>query len=228
MHISEKPRHRLAIVDDHELIQHGLYLRLSREPDIEIDGLYSSSRALMESLGKRPTDLIITDFALGASDIDGIHLIKQVRARLPDTRILVLTAHYTPSTAALVLQAGAHGFIGKSQPLEGVATAVRAVCRGQVYLTREMAAEMAEFSESALRARFTRDGDAPLPQAAELSPREREVLRCCLNGMSVAQIAGKFSRSSNTISTQKQSAFRKLGIRSNSELFLMRDWFPIT
>jgi len=53
----------------------------------------------------------------------------------------------------------------------------------------------------------------------ELSPREREVLRCCLEGMSVTQIAEKFARSVKTISGQKQAAFRKLGVRNDNELF---------
>ncbi|MGL4270873.1 MAG: helix-turn-helix domain-containing protein, partial [Pseudomonas paracarnis] len=52
-----------------------------------------------------------------------------------------------------------------------------------------------------------------------LTPKEREVLRCFLDGMSVSSIAAKFSRSASTISTQKQSAYRKLGVRNDSELF---------
>jgi two-component system, NarL family, captular synthesis response regulator RcsB len=58
-----------------------------------------------------------------------------------------------------------------------------------------------------------------LSEQARLSPREREVLRCVLDGMAVTAIARKFSRSVNTISTQKQAAYRKLGIRSDAELF---------
>ncbi|MEV8761136.1 helix-turn-helix transcriptional regulator, partial [Klebsiella pneumoniae] len=58
-----------------------------------------------------------------------------------------------------------------------------------------------------------------LSDMPSLSPREREVLRCCLDGMSVTDIAEKFARSVKTISGQKQSAFRKLGVRSDNELF---------
>ena len=57
---------------------------------------------------------------------------------------------------------------------------------------------------------------------SELSPREREVLRCCLDGMSVTDIAEKFARSIKTISSQKQSAYRKLGIRTDTELFKIK------
>lgn len=219
-------RHSILILDDHEIVQHGLAQRLSLEDDMEVVGFCSTSRALLDALGLRAADIVITDFVLGPHDVDGINLIKVIKARFPRCKLLVLTAQYTPATAALVLQAGAHGFIGKSQPLDGVVGAVRAVARGQIHLTQDMAADLAEFSESGLRTACAQQQQAdatPLLASALLSPREREVLRCCLDGMSVAQIASKFSRSSNTISTQKQSAFRKIGIRSDNELFKMRD-----
>lgn len=218
-------RHSILILDDHEIVQHGLAQRLSVEDDMEVVGYCSTSRALLDALALRAADIVITDFVLGPHDVDGVNLIKVIKARFPRCKLLVLTAQYTPATAALVLQAGAHGFIGKSQPLDGVVTAVRTVARGQIHLTQDMAAELAEFSESGLRTSCAQQQAhaTPLLASALLSPREREVLRCCLDGMSVAQIASKFSRSSNTISTQKQAAFRKIGIRSDNELFKMRD-----
>lgn len=228
MHLSPRfNRHSVLILDDHEVVLHGLRQCLSTEADIELRGYCSTSRELLDTLAVRPVDIVITDFILGPHDVDGVNLIKVLKSRFPSCKLLVLSAQYTPATAALVLHAGAHGFIGKSLPLDGVATAVRAVARGQIHLTRDMARELAEFSESALRPAAGTGTDTgentPLLASPLLSPREREVLRCCLDGMSVAQIAGKFSRSSNTISTQKQSAFRKIGIRNDNELFKMRN-----
>ncbi|NIJ70388.1 response regulator transcription factor [Xanthomonas sp. 60] len=231
MHLSPEKKQHVVIVDDHEIIQHGLGLRLARETDIEVVGYCSNSRQLLGMLASSPIDLVITDFVLGPSDIDGVHLIRLIKSRSPSTRVLVLTSQYTPATASLVLQAGAHGFLGKGQPLDGLVEAVRVVARGQIHLCRDMALRLAEFSGDSLRYRHpagsTRNADAAPPAnrfaGAMLSPREQEVLRCCLDGLSVAQIAGKFSRSSNTISTQKQAAFRKLGIGNDSELFRMRE-----
>ncbi|KWA82229.1 hypothetical protein WL29_26600 [Burkholderia ubonensis] len=68
----------------------------------------------------------------------------------------------------------------------------------------------------------TSSPDSELSENLRLSPREHEVLRCYLAGMSVSDIASKFSRSPKTISAQKQSAYRKLGIRSDAELFASR------
>ena len=226
MHLSPRfNRYSVLILDDHEVVLHGLRQCLSTEADIELRGFCSTSRELLDVLATRTADILIIDFMLGPQDVDGINLIKVLKLRFPSCKLLVLSAQYTPATAALVLHAGAHGFIGKSRPLDEVASAVRAVARGQIYLTRDMAMDLAEFSESALRPPTALDSGEHTPLLASplLSPREREVLRCCLDGMSVAQIAGKFSRSSNTISTQKQSAFRKIGIRNDNELFKMRN-----
>lgn len=66
---------------------------------------------------------------------------------------------------------------------------------------------------------------SPVRLNASLTPKEQEVLRCFLDGMSVNSIAAKFSRSASTISTQKQSAYRKLGIKSDSELFKITQQF---
>jgi len=97
---------------------------------------------------------------------------------------------------------------------------VRTVALGRVHLNAAMAAELS----SMLSIDNTETGGDnittdSLTQNSELSPREREVLRCCLDGMSVTEIAEKFARSVKTISGQKQSAFRKLGVRNDSELF---------
>jgi RNA polymerase sigma factor (sigma-70 family) len=73
-----------------------------------------------------------------------------------------------------------------------------------------------------MSAENTSASDSSLSAILSLSPREHEVLRCYLAGMSVSDIAAKFARSSKTISTQKQSALRKLGIRNDAELFASR------
>jgi DNA-binding NarL/FixJ family response regulator len=97
--------------------------------------------------------------------------------------------------------------------------AIRTVAQGHIYLHPEMAREVADVTETTNGDCIPDATDDILARSASLSPREREVLRCYLSGMSVSEIAAKFSRSANTISTQKQSAYRKLGIRTDSELF---------
>ncbi len=204
----------VMLLDDHELIRVGTSLWLSKEPDLEVVGSYSTGRELLDALAVRQPDILVIDFMLG-----GINLIRALRVRYPDCRPLVLSAHYTPATVSLALRAGSWGFFGKSQRLDGLAAAIRTVARGKIYLHPIMAREVAAVTETEVYEAASANEATHACAHDILSPREREVLRCFLDGMSVNSIAEKFSRSANTISTQKQSAYRKLGIKTDSELF---------
>ncbi|BBP80161.1 DNA-binding response regulator [Pseudomonas sp. Ost2] len=208
----------VMLLDDHELIRVGTSLWLSKEPDLEVVGSFSTGRELLAALAIRQPDILVIDFMLGPTEIDGINLIRALRVRYPDCRPLVLSAHYTPATVSLALRAGSWGFFGKTQRLDGLA-AIRTVARGKIYLHPIMAREVATVSEKEVYEAASASEQVPACAHDILSPREREVLRCFLDGMSVNGIAEKFSRSANTISTQKQSAYRKLGIKTDSELF---------
>ncbi|MBO9538443.1 response regulator transcription factor [Herbaspirillum sp.] len=212
---------RIALLDDHAVVRYGLAGRLSEEPDFQIVGTFSSSKEMMAALRATPADLLVIDYSLGANDIDGLNLIRALRVRFPDSKILVSSSHYNPATVALAMKAGARGFVGKSQELSELIQAIRTISVGRVYLNNDMAAELSSMlsSDPGEEAAGSRAVSDSLSESSELSPREREVLRCCLDGMTVTQIAEKFARSVKTISGQKQSAFRKLGVRNDSELF---------
>ncbi|MBP0596596.1 response regulator transcription factor [Herbaspirillum sp. LeCh32-8] len=213
---------RIALLDDHAVVRYGLAGRLSEEPDFQVVGMFATSKEMMTALRTTPADLLVIDYSLGSNDIDGLNLIRALKVRFPESKILVSSSHYTPAIVALAMKAGARGFVGKSQELTELIQAIRTVSLGRVHLSNSMAAEMSSML-SADTLDGGKSGEAPasdsLAESEELSPREREVLRCCLDGMSVTQIAEKFARSVKTISGQKQSAFRKLGVRNDSELF---------
>ncbi|MDN5598598.1 MAG: response regulator transcription factor, partial [Pseudomonas sp.] len=132
-------------------------------------------------------------------------------------QILVLSAHHDPATVALAMRVGARGFVGKGEDMTQVVKAIRKVVSGAVYLSTDMTYRLAETVTSETRKDPSEASDALVQ--AELTSREQEVIRCYLAGMTVSEIAEKFNRSIKTISTQKTSAFRKLGVTSNNELF---------
>ncbi|STB63757.1 Capsular synthesis regulator component B [Chromobacterium violaceum] len=213
---------RVILLDDHLMVLHGLGSHLENVPDISLTGSFSSSGQLMRTLAGAAAplaDVAVIDYALRPDDVDGLNLIRAIRIRFPWLRILVMSAYYTPATVALAMRGGAHGFIGKEQGMSELILAIRRLAAGQTYLSEDMREAMPQQS-----------GEASIPPDAlpnlldhpDLSPREREVLRCCLLGLSVSEIAVKFSRSIKTISNQKQSALKKLGLRSDNELFLQQ------
>jgi len=209
---------RIALLDDHAVVRHGLAARLKEESDFQVVGAYATSKDMMAALRASPADILLIDYSLGANDIDGLNLIRALKVRFPDSKILVSSSHYNPATVALAMRAGARGFVGKEQELSELVAAIRSVSVGRVHLNPLMAAEISSMLSSH-GVEDDANGTDSLTDNTDLSPREREVLRCCLDGMSVTQIAEKFARSVKTISGQKQAAFRKLGVRNDNELF---------
>ena len=214
---------RIILLDDHALIREALEIRFSLEADFKVQGVCSTSRELLDSLNRAEADLVVLDYQLADADIDGLRLIQSVRRRHPSIRIVIYSSSEKPATVNMSLRAGANGFVGKSQPTDELLRAVRMVALDRIYLAPAMAAEL----EKIPAAQMLPEGDDPdhaftLSDQPNLSPKESEVLRCCLEGMSVSQIASKFTRSRKTISGQKQAAFRKLGIKTDTELFKLQ------
>lgn len=212
-------RIRIALLDDHAVVRHGLANTLAAETDFEIVGVYERSRDLIAGLAKDPADLLLLDFSLNPDELDGVSLIRALRVKFPACHILILSSHHDPATVGLAMRVGARGFVGKGEEMAQLVKAVRKVAGGTVYLNADMTYRLAEAVTST--AGVQSEAPDPLVQA-ELTSREQEVIRCYLAGMTVSDIAEKFNRSIKTISTQKTSAFRKLGVTSNNELFKLK------
>jgi two-component system, NarL family, captular synthesis response regulator RcsB len=211
-------RIRVALLDDHPVVLHGLSARLEGTPDIVVVGEFAIGRELLAALSVQEIDVLLMDYSLGPNDIDGLGLLRMLRSRYPALEILVMSGHGHPATAALAIRAGARGFISKMRPIGEWLEAIRSVATGMRYVDQSMAHTLAQAIKRMPHAEECGQ-TATLAEQSSLSPREQEVLRCVLDGMAVTTIAKKFSRSVNTISTQKQAAYRKLGIRSDAELF---------
>jgi DNA-binding NarL/FixJ family response regulator len=197
---------RVALLDDHALVLKGLIAHLEKSPSITIVGSHASSRPFRAMLATMPVDVAIIDYSLALDDIDGIALIKLLRASYPRMKILVVSAYDQGLVIHSLRQAGADGFVAKSQEPDDVILAIDAVMTGRGYLPQ-------------------RPGDTDeRPTLVPLSPREWEVIRQLLEGLTVGQIATRSGRSLKTISTQKSAAFRKLRISSDNELYLLREY----
>ncbi|VVN01278.1 Transcriptional regulatory protein UhpA [Pseudomonas fluorescens] len=211
----------LMLLDDHEMVRQGIELGLEQEADLEVIGSFGTGRELLEALARRPVDIVVMDFSLGPSDLDGLGLLQTLGRRFAQCKPIVVTSHYTPAAVSLALKAGCWGVLGKTQTLTELITAIRMVAQGCIYLQPCMLSALQGMQPTCDMAntRAKREPCASTPATTCLTPKEQEVLRCFLDGMSVSSIAAKFSRSASTISTHKQSAYRKLGIKSDSELF---------
>lgn len=223
---------RVAALDDHALIREGFRNQIALERDIELIAMYSSSRSLLEGLRLHIVDVLVLDYSLQRDELDGLNLIRLLRIRFPEVRILVFSATESLAIISLSLRAGAAGFIGKSQEVKELVRAVRIVAREKIYVSEDVSRALERVPQEEAVGGANKaitevnageaDDHVALTSNPLLSPRELEVLRCCLDGLAVSKIALKFNRSRKTISSQKQSAFRKLGVRSDIELFKIR------
>ncbi|MBP7564866.1 MAG: response regulator transcription factor [Burkholderiaceae bacterium] len=188
------------MLDDHAVVRFGLELLVRQSTRLRWGGSAATSAELVALLSSAPCHVLVLDYELSPDELDGWGLVKILRVRFPHVRILVYTAHLDASAELLMRKAGAHGFVAKSGDLTHLLQVLEAVAMGDVH--------------------FSQPGgiDERDQRLSQLTPREIEVLRCCLQGMSMTEIARKFVRSVKTVSSQKHTAYRKLGIRSDYEL----------
>lgn len=193
------------ICDDHPLVSLALKAVLQGDPEFNVIGEPASGPELIAMLRKQRCDLVILDYSM-PGELDGIGLIQYLSRMYPDTRVLVFSGTASAALAARCIEAGAHGFMRKTQRGEPVREAIRAVARGVVYIDPSLDREVKRASgfEQAF---------------LSLSPREMVVVRLLLAGQSVSEISERLKRSIKTVSTQKQTAYRKLNIQSDAELF---------
>jgi two-component system capsular synthesis response regulator RcsB len=213
----DKPRAwRVALVDDHPFVRQAYEAIIGAEPDLAIVGSFNSSRNLTAAFRQTPVDIVLLDYRLADEDIDGVSLIQRLRAHFPVTRLLVCSVSDNAPTINASLLAGAHGFLSKAASLPECLTAIRAVAGGLRYVN------------GAIYPRESATTDAlpawvpPTASPLGLTIKEFDVLRCSLQGLSPSAIARKFRRSIKTVSGHKLSAYRKHGVETDPQLFLIR------
>ena len=203
------PARTILIVDDHPMMRRGLRELLSHEPDLQVTGEAVEAQEALCLIESLPPDLVLVDISLRQSN--GLDLIKRVRAKYPEIRMLVISMHDEAIYADRALYAGALGYISKQETPEKVLEAVRLVLRGDIYLSPEMTAQRLM--------RITPRERRVLQSAVEkLSDRELEVFEAIGVGRKTREIADQLYVSVKTIETHRESIKRKLGLRGNIEL----------
>mgnify|MGYP003347351394 FL=1 len=199
---------RLLLADDHPAIIAGVKAYIHGAAGIEIIGTAHSSTEMVAFLDRNPCDVLVTDYAMpGGNYGDGIPLLSFILRRYPGVRVLVLTMMDNPAVLSAIAATGVQGVLSKSDDLTHIVPAVHAAMLGQSY-----------FSPTA-RAILDASKETQGPGTQTLTRRESEVVRLFVSGLSVGEIAERLHRSKQTVSTQKNSAMRKLGLEREADLF---------
>ena len=204
-----KGRIRILIVDDHEIVRHGLRHLLEREADMEIIGEAGTGLdAVRMAEGERP-DVVLLDAKLG--DVDGADVCRRVLAVSPATAVVVLTAYLQDGIILGALAAGARGYLIKDVELAEIKRSVRAVYAGHSVLDPKVASRVIANATTA-------NGKAVSPRAAVLSERDLVIVRCVAAGLTNKAIAARVHLSPHTIKDRLEKIAAGFGVRSRTEI----------
>ena len=197
---------RLLIADDHGVVRSGLRLLLDKQPDMEVvaeagDG----AEAVAVALRERP-DLCILDVSM--PKLTGLQAAREIRAQDPNIAVLMLSMHDDERYLFEALKAGAGGYVLKMEADTALVDAVRAVLRGEPFLT------------NAAEERYIREwmSDEATGPSEPLTPREQEVLKLIAEAHTNKEIGVVLHLSEKTVESHRGNLLRKLGMRDRVEL----------
>ena len=206
---AEKKIVKILVVEDHPAVREALAARIAQHPDLSICGEADDVAEALRLMAETSPDIIITDITL--KKVDGIDLIKRIKARDEKARILVWSMHGENLYAERALRAGAVGYITKEQATQQIIEAIHQVMAGKVYVSPAMSEKLV---------RRTVDGGKGLNHSPvdALTDRELEVFRLIGAGIKTQEIAERLHVSVKTVETHRDRIKRKLDLKDATDL----------
>ncbi|HHH41091.1 MAG TPA: response regulator transcription factor [Chloroflexi bacterium] len=200
---------RVLIADDHAIVRAGIRSLLEDHADIEVVGEAGSGcEAIEQTLRLRP-DVVLMDIAM--RDLSGLEATRAIKAQAPQVNVLALTMHDREEYFFAMLKAGALGYVLKESGPEELLAAIRAVHRGEAFLSPRV-------TKMILDDYLAQQADRVPSRYNSLTSREKEVLRLAAEGKTTREMAEILHLSPKTVEKHRSSMMRKLGLHNLSEL----------
>lgn len=202
---------KVLLVDDQSLIRQGLRALLELEPDLEIVGEAENGEQAINLVAEFQPDVVLLDIRMPI--MDGVAATQEIQKRFAKTKILVLTTFDDDEYVSAALQNGAMGYLLKDTPSEELAVAIRAVYKGYTQLGPGIVKKLlTQFSNGIITQ------SPPVPSTlAELTPREKEVLRLIATGASNREIAQQLYISEGTVKNHVTNILNRLNLRDRTQ-----------
>jgi DNA-binding NarL/FixJ family response regulator len=203
---------RILIADDHEVVRRGLSTLLQTHEGWEICGEAKDGREAVDKAKQLKPDVVILD--VGMPNLNGLAATRQLMQGDPNLKVIVLTITDSDQVIREALDAGARGFVLKSDAARDLVSAVEALQRNRMFFTPRV--------NDMVLAGFLDKGHRPStgepPTLPTLTPREREVIQLLAEGKSSKEVASVLNLSTKTAETHRSNIMRKLDIHSIRDL----------
>jgi len=195
---------RVVLIEDETLFRQLIRLTLGKIKDVEVVGEFGTAREGLEYCRQTPPDLLVTDLVL--PDLEGGELIRAVRESLPETKVLLVTAHSGGRLPSELLALKIEGYVDKASPVEFLLHAVRTVLEGGMFFASR-------------RSPHAKDAEEPrVASAMPLTAREQEVARMVAAGKPSKEIARELGLSVRTVEKHRANLMAKIGVREVASL----------
>jgi DNA-binding NarL/FixJ family response regulator len=200
---------RVLLVDDHQIVREGLRALLAGAPDMEVVGEAADGRDAIDVAAKLRPDVVVMDLSL--KGLHGEGAIRELRKRLPELRVMVLSMYGSPDYVRPAVRAGAAGYLVKGSGISEFVDALRAVASGQTFFSPDVR----------VVAEAARNEPAPAIERTpleELTAREREVLQLVALGQTNREIAQTLGLSAKTVDGHRTRIMAKLDLHDAASL----------
>ena len=201
---------RVLVVDDHRMFAEALEMLLAGEEDVEIAGAVGTGEEALEVVARVGPDVVLMDIDLPG--IDGIEATRRIRELSPLTQVVIITAYQEPAVMAQAIEAGACGFVPKTETADQLVGVIRGAAAGEMILPSGDIRAVLGKLQAAQRAR--NDADRLIDQ---LTSREIQILQSIAQGRSTKEVAESLFISQLTVQTHVKNILGKLGVHSKLE-----------
>jgi DNA-binding NarL/FixJ family response regulator len=193
---------RILLADDHTLVRAGIRSLLEKMPAVEVVAEAADGRTALELIRKHSPSLVLMDIAM--RELNGLQATERIARQFPTVRVIILSMHANEEYVLQALRSGAAGYLLKDAATVELELAIKAVMRGETYLSPAISKSVIEQYLARLKG-----GETP---AANLTLRQREILQLIAEGTNTKEIASMLGISVKTVETHRSQVMNRLGI----------------
>lgn len=194
---------KILLVDDHAVVRSGLSKFLLVNKDMQMVGEAADGQEALQKVSLYKPDIVLMDLMMPG--MDGITATREIKKKYPQVKVIALTSFAEQNMVQGALQAGAVGYLQKNVTAQELGHAIRSACEGRMTLSPEATQILANSVAQ------------PQIRGEQLTERERDVLKCIVDGLNNNQIAEKLVVSLGTVKFHVSNIFQKLGVDSRVE-----------